>query len=99
MQRIISFIDPFADPLGSGFQIIQSMFALGPGGLIGEGINASIQKYYYLPEPQTDFIFAIAVEEFGLIGGIIIILMFFLLFLFYFFNIFYYFIIYIKLLL
>ena len=80
MQRIISFIDPFADPLGSGFQIIQSMFALGPGGLIGEGINASIQKYYYLPEPQTDFIFAIAVEEFGLIGGIIIILMYFLLF-------------------
>lgn len=82
MQRIISFIDPFQDPLGSGFQIIQSMFALGPGGLIGEGINASIQKYYYLPEPQTDFIFAIAVEEFGFIGGVIIILGYFLLFYF-----------------
>ena len=76
MKRIVSFIDPFADPLGAGFQIIQSMFALGPGGLIGEGINSSIQKYYYLPEPQTDFIFAIAVEELGLLGGLIIILMY-----------------------
>lgn len=82
MERIISFVDPFQDPLGSGFQIIQSMFALGPGGLIGEGINASIQKYYYLPEPQTDFIFAIAVEEFGFLGGVIIILGYFLLFYF-----------------
>lgn len=80
LQRITSFIDPFADPLGAGFQIIQSLFALGPGGLIGEGINASIQKYYYLPEPQTDFIFSIAVEEFGFIGGIIIIFCYFLLF-------------------
>lgn len=82
MDRILSFIDPFSDPLGSGFQIIQSMFALGPGGLIGEGINASIQKYYYLPEPQTDFIFAIAVEEFGFIGGILIIICYFLLFMY-----------------
>lgn len=80
MQRIVSFIDPFADPLGAGFQIIQSMFALGPGGLIGEGINASVQKYYYLPEPQTDFIFAIAVEEFGYLGGLLIIGGYFLLF-------------------
>ena len=82
LDRITSFIDPFSDPLGSGFQIIQSMFALGPGGLIGEGINASIQKYYYLPEPQTDFIFSIAVEEFGFIGGMIIILGYFFLFYF-----------------
>lgn len=80
MERITSFIDPFKDPLGSGFQIIQSMFALGPGGLIGEGLNSSIQKYYYLPEPQTDFIFAIAVEELGFIGGLIIISAYFLLF-------------------
>lgn len=80
LDRIVSFIDPFADPLGSGFQIIQSMFALGPGGLIGEGINSSIQKYYYLPEPQTDFIFSIAIEEFGFVGGLIIIALYFLLF-------------------
>ena len=82
LDRITSFIDQFSDPLGSGFQIIKSMFALGPGGLIGEGINASIQKYYYLPEPQTDFIFSIAVEEFGFIGGMIIILGYFFLFYF-----------------
>lgn len=80
LQRIISFIDPFSDPLGAGFQIIQSMFAIGPGGLLGTGINSSIQKYYYLPEPQTDFIFAIIVEEFGFVGGVIIILLYFLLF-------------------
>ena len=73
MDRIYAFIDPFSDPLGSGFQIIQSLYALGPGGLIGQGINGSIQIHYYLPEPQTDFIFAIVVEEFGLIGGLIII--------------------------
>lgn len=70
-ERILSFIDPFSDPLGSGFQIIQSLYALGPGGLVGN--MESIQKYYYLPEPQTDFIFAIFVEEFGLIGGVILI--------------------------
>lgn len=73
LERIYAFIDPFSDPLGSGFQIIQSLYALGPGGLIGQGINGSIQIHYYLPEPQTDFIFAIVVEEFGLIGGLIII--------------------------
>lgn len=80
IDRIISFVDPFKDPLGSGFQIIQSLFAIGPGGLLGQGLNSSIQKYYYLPEPQTDFIFAILVEEFGLIGGVITILMYFYLF-------------------
>lgn len=73
LDRIYAFIDPFQDPLGSGFQIIQSLYAIGPGGLIGQGINNSIQIHYYLPEPQTDFIYAIIVEEFGLIGGLIII--------------------------
>lgn len=71
--RIISFIDPFKDPLGSGFQMIQSLFAISPGSLLGLGVNGSIQKYFYLPEPQTDFIFAIVVEEFGLIGASILI--------------------------
>lgn len=76
LERIYAFIDPFSDPLGSGFQIIQSLYALGPGGLIGQGINGSVQIHYYLPEPQTDFIFAIIVEEFGLIGGLIIIFLY-----------------------
>lgn len=70
-KRITAFLDPFSDPLGSGFQIIQSLYAIGPGGLIGN--MSSVQKYYYLPEPQTDFIFAIYVEEFGLLGGIVLI--------------------------
>ena len=73
LERIYAFINPFSDPLGSGFQIIQSLYALGPGGLLGQGINGSIQIHYYLPEPQTDFIFAIVVEEFGLIGGLIVV--------------------------
>lgn len=73
MDRISAFLDPFSDPLGSGFQIIQSLYALGPGGLIGQGIDGSVQIHYYLPEPQTDFIFSIIVEEFGLIGGLIVI--------------------------
>lgn len=73
LQRITSFLDPFADPLGSGFQMIQSLYAIGPGGILGVGFNNSIQKHFYLPEPQTDFIFAIYCEEFGLIGAIVLI--------------------------
>ena len=80
IERIIAYIDPFSDPLGSGFQIIQSLYALSPGGILGRGINSSIQKHFYLPEPQTDFIFAIIAEEYGLVGSIIIILLFGLLF-------------------
>ena len=75
MARIISFINPWKDPLGSGYQIIQSLYAIGPGGLFGHGLFSSRQKYFYLPEPQTDFIFAILCEELGfLIAGFIIIL-------------------------
>ena len=73
LQRIVAFLNPFADPLGSGFQIIQSLYAIAPGGILGVGYNNSIQKHFYLPEPQTDFIFAIFLEEFGLIGGIILV--------------------------
>lgn len=73
MERILSFLDPFQDPLGSGFQAIQSLYAIGPGGLLGVGFDKSIQKHFYLPEPQTDFIFAIVAEEFGFIGGIVLI--------------------------
>ena len=80
MKRITAFIDPFSDSLGSGFQIIQSLFALGPGGIVGKGFNGSVQKHYYLPEPQTDFIFAIIGEEFGLIGSFIVIILYVLIF-------------------
>ena len=74
-DRIQSFINPFSDPLGSGFQTIQSLYAIAPGGLIGKGIDASYQKYFYLPEPQTDFIFAVAGEEMGFIGAVVIVLL------------------------
>ncbi|HAX72893.1 MAG TPA: stage V sporulation protein E [Firmicutes bacterium] len=70
LARITSYLDPWSDQLGSGFQIIQSLFAIAPGGLFGVGLGNSVQKYYYLPEPQTDFIFAIVSEELGFIGAI-----------------------------
>ncbi|WP_456275583.1 stage V sporulation protein E [Bacillus sp. AK128] len=79
IKRITSFLDPWEDPLGSGFQIIQSLYAIGPGGLLGLGLGKSRQKFFYLPEPQTDFIFAILAEELGFIGGSLVILLFALL--------------------
>ena len=75
-QRIISFLNPWSDPLGSGFQIIQSLYAIGPGGLLGLGLGNSIQKHFYLPEPQTDFIFSIISEEFGFLGILIVAVLF-----------------------
>mgnify|MGYP003299375695 CR=1 FL=1 len=72
-ERIIAFIDPYSDPLGSGFQTIQSMYAIGPGGILGKGIDSSYQKYFYLPEPQTDFIFSIYAEDYGFIGCLFLI--------------------------
>ncbi|WP_174733839.1 stage V sporulation protein E [Mesobacillus harenae] len=79
IKRITSFLDPWEDPLGSGFQIIQSLYAIGPGGLFGLGLGQSRQKFFYLPEPQTDFIFAILAEELGFIGGSFVLLLFSLL--------------------
>lgn len=72
MERIFAYLDPWSDPLGSGFQGIQSMFSIAPSGLFGLGYNNSMQKYFFLPEPQNDFIFAIICEELGLIGGVIL---------------------------
>jgi cell division protein FtsW len=72
IERILSFLNPWQDPLGSGFQTIQSLFSIGPGGLLGMGLGNSIQKHFYLPEPQTDFIFAIITEELGFIGAILV---------------------------
>jgi cell division protein FtsW len=79
IKRITSFLNPWEDPLGSGFQIIQSLYAIGPGGLLGLGLGQSRQKFFYLPEPQTDFIFAILAEELGFIGGSFVVLLFALL--------------------
>ena len=78
MARITSFIDPWSDALGSGFQIIQSLYAIGPEGLFGTGYLNSIQKHFYLPEPQTDFIFSIIAEEFGVLGSFIVATLFIL---------------------
>ncbi|MCI3921038.1 stage V sporulation protein E [Paenibacillus sp. TRM 82003] len=79
MERITGYLDPWSDPLGTGYQIIQSLYAIGPGGLVGLGLGASRQKHSYLPEPQTDFIFAIVAEELGFIGGAFLLLLFLLL--------------------
>jgi cell division protein FtsW len=68
LKRVTSFTDPFADALGDGFQVVQSLLALGSGGLLGVGLGKSVQKNLYLPEPQNDFILAIIGEELGFVG-------------------------------
>jgi cell division protein FtsW len=68
-ERIFSFLDPWHDPQGAGFQAVQSMIALGSGGVFGVGLGESVQKIYYLPEASTDMIFAIVGEELGLVGA------------------------------
>jgi cell division protein FtsW len=67
--RFLSFLDPWSDPQGAGFQTVQAMIALGSGGLFGVGLGESVQKVHYLPEASTDMIFAIVGEELGLLGG------------------------------
>ncbi len=69
-RRVMAFLDPYSDPLGKGFQIIQSFIAVGTGGIDGVGLMAGKQKLFYLPEPHTDFIFAVIGEELGLIGAL-----------------------------
>jgi cell division protein FtsW len=71
--RLLSFLDPWSDPQGDGFQTVQAMIALGSGGIFGVGLGESVQKVYYLPEASTDMIFAIIGEEFGLIGSTLVI--------------------------
>ncbi len=78
IKRITAFLNPWRDPLGEGFQIIQSLYAIGPGKLIGVGFGNSLQKFFYLPEPQTDFIFSVVAEEFGFIGATSLLLLFLL---------------------
>jgi cell division protein FtsW len=69
VRRLLAFWDPWADPLGDGFQIIQSLIAVGTGGVFGRGLMAGVQKLFYLPEPHTDFIYAVIGEELGLVGA------------------------------
>lgn len=76
VRRVFAFVDPWADPRGSGFQIIQSYLALGGGGLGGRGLGESKQKLFYLPEPHTDFIFAIVGEELGFVGAVLTVALF-----------------------
>ena len=79
LRRITAFVDPWQDPRGGGFQIIQSWLALGTGGLLGRGLGGSRQKLFYLPEAHTDFIFAIIGEELGFVGATAVLALFVLL--------------------
>ncbi len=76
LQRMMSFLHPNLDPQGKGFQLIQSLIAVGSGGLTGVGLMESRQKLFYLPEAHTDFIFAVICEELGFIGGAIVLALF-----------------------
>ena len=76
LQRVVTFLDPWQDKLGDGWQVIQSLYAIGSGGLFGLGLGQSKQKYLYLPEPQNDFIFSVLAEELGFVGCIFVIILF-----------------------
>ena len=76
MKRLFAFLDPWISPQGEGFQLIQSLYSLGNGGLFGVGLFNSRQKYLFLPFAESDFIFSIIGEEFGLIGSLLLILVF-----------------------
>jgi len=76
LERWMAFLDPWKDPLETGYQIIQSLYSLGAGGLFGMGLGESRQKYLYIPYPETDFIFAIIGEELGFIGCTLLIILF-----------------------
>ena len=79
LRRIVSFMNPWADPYDSGFQLTQALIAVGRGEVFGVGLGASIQKLFYLPEAHTDFIFAVLAEEFGLLGVVFILSLFMIL--------------------
>ncbi|HWW85061.1 MAG TPA: putative lipid II flippase FtsW [Vicinamibacterales bacterium] len=75
-RRMLAFLNPWEDPLGDGFQIIQSLIAVGTGGLWGKGLMNGVQKLFYLPEPHTDFIYSVIAEELGLVGATIVLVCF-----------------------
>ena len=76
LNRLTAFLDPWADPYNSGFQLTQSLIAIGRGEWVGVGLGDSVQKLFYLPEAHTDFVFAVFAEEFGLLGSVVLIAMF-----------------------
>lgn len=76
MARVTTFLDPWSDKKGKGWQVIQSLYAIGSGGLFGLGLGESNQKYLYLPEPQNDFIFSVLAEELGFVGCVFVIILF-----------------------
>ena len=78
-NRVQLWLDPWSDPQGKGFQTIQSLYAIGSGGLLGKGLGNSAQKFEFLPEPENDFVFSVAVEELGFVGGAVILILFMLL--------------------
>jgi cell division protein FtsW len=75
-RRLLSFLNPWEDPQGDGFQVIQSLIAVGTGGVTGKGLMNGVQKLFYLPEPHTDFIFSVISEELGLIGATLVVICF-----------------------
>lgn len=75
-KRMLAFLDPNADPLGTGFHMIQSLIAVSTGGITGKGLMEGKQKLFYLPEPHTDFIFAVTSEELGLVGSVLVVVLF-----------------------
>lgn len=75
-ERLLTFLDPQRDPLGSGFQAIQSLIAVGSGGVLGRGPGQSVQKLFFLPQPNSDFIYSILAEELGLIGALGVVALF-----------------------
>jgi len=76
LERVMTFVDPARDPFSSGYQIQQSLIAIGSGGAVGRGYGQSVQKFNYLPEPAGDSVFAVFGEEFGFIGCVIVVLLF-----------------------
>ena len=76
LARLTTFMNPFADIRGDGWQVVQSLYAIGSGGLFGVGLGESKQKYLYIPEPHNDFIFAIIAEELGFVGCLAVIVLF-----------------------
>lgn len=77
LQRLTGFLDPWSDPFNSGFQLTQSLIAIGRGEWLGVGLGGGVQKLFYLPEAHTDFVFAVFAEEFGLLGSVLLIGLFF----------------------
>ena len=75
-DRILAFLNPYSDPQGRGFHIIQSLIAVSTGGITGVGLMEGKQKLFYLPEPHTDFIFAVTAEELGMVGALVIVFLF-----------------------